>query len=177
MPKRKTKKYRRPRKIYDKSIIKEENDLIKKYGLKTRREVWKADFAISRIRNIAKDLITADDKSKEEFVSRQKEKGFNVNSIADVLGLDKEDYLKRRLQTLIVSMRLARTHKQARQFITHKHVTIDNKIINSPSHLTTLKEEKLLQLKLSLPGKKELTSEEKEFLKHMNKDKPKSGEH
>jgi len=74
-------------------------------------------------------------------------------------------------------MRLARTHKQARQFITHKHVTIDNKIINSPSHLTTLKEEKLLQLKLSLPGKKELTSEEKEFLKHMNKDKPKSGEH
>jgi len=50
MPIRKHKKYSKPRKLFDASLIKEENNLINKYGLKNRREVWKADYAISKIR-------------------------------------------------------------------------------------------------------------------------------
>ena len=41
MPKRKQKKYSRPRKIYDKPRIEEENELIKKYGLKNKKEIWR----------------------------------------------------------------------------------------------------------------------------------------
>jgi len=157
--------------MYDGAVIKEEKALIKKYGLKNRREVWKADYAISKIRGIAKNLITASDKEKSEFVERQREKGFKVENIAGILGLSKEDYLKRRLQTILASRGLAKTHTQARQFIVHKHVAIDGKIINSPAHLTTLKEENAISLNLTLEETKKLTNEEKEFLEKVKKSK------
>jgi len=168
MPKRKRKKYSKPRKLYDAALIKEENELIKKYGLKNRREVWRADYAIRRIRRIAKKLITAPETEKDLFVKRQAEKGFAVNTLADVLALNKEDYLKRRLQSILVKKGLARTYKQARQFIVHRHVTINGKVIDAPGHLTTLDEENNLALKLSI--KTELTNGEKELLNKLNKE-------
>lgn len=164
MPGRKKKIFNKPRKPYDKPRIEEENVLIKKYGLKNKREIWKADFAIGKIRNIAKKLIAADEEEKQAFIGRQKAHGFEVETIADVLGLDKEDYLKRRLQSVVVKKKLATTPNQARQFITHKHVTISGNILNSPSHLTTIEEENSIKLNITLPVKKELSKEEKEIL-------------
>jgi len=164
MPRRKKKRYNRPKKIFDKAVIQEEQDLIKKYGLKNRREVWKANFEIGKIRRIAKNLITADEKKKEDFVMRQKEKGFPVENLTDVLGLNKEDWLKRRLQNIVSKKGLASNPKQARQFITHRHVTINKRCINSPAHLTTLNEEKNIILTLERPQKKEITEEEEEIL-------------
>ena len=172
MPKRKTKKYSRPRKIFDIALMKEENGLIKKYGLKSRREVWRADFAIGTIRNIAKRLITAEDKEKEVFLEKQRKKGFNVNNIAEVLSLNKEDLLKRRLQSIVVSKNLATTHKQARQLVTHKHITVNGHKINSPSHLTTVEEENSLELTIAVPIKKVISEEDKKLLAtlHHNKE-------
>lgn len=167
MPKRKLKKYSRPKKLYDAALIKEEQNLIKKYGLKTRREIWKANFAIGRIRNIAKSLITAKEEDKNKFLEKQLQKGFPAESIADILGLNKEDWLKRRLQSIVVKKGLAKTHNQARQFIAHKHVTLNGKIIDAPSHFTTLEEEQNIALNLSLPEKKIISDEEKEILEKM----------
>jgi len=167
MPKRKNKKYNRPRKIYDAALIKEETDLINKYGLKNRREVWRAIFAIKRIRDLAKQLITSDEKSKEEFVNRQREKGFKVESIADILSLSKEDYLKRRLQSIVVSKGFAKTPKQARQMIVHKQIKLNGNFIDSPSHLTTLTEEAGIEATRTFKEKKEMSSEEKKFLENM----------
>ena len=169
MPIRKHKKYNRPRKIFDIALMKEEGGLIKRYGLKSRREVWKADFEIGKIRNLAKKLIAGSDKDKEEFIARQRAKGFNVNNIAEVLGLNKEDRLKRRLQSILVSKGLVRTHKQARQLITHKHVKINGKIISAPRHLMTLDQEQNVELTLALPEKKTMSDEEKSFLANMHK--------
>ncbi len=170
MPKRKRKIYNRPKKIYDSARIAEENELVKRYGLKNKKEIWKADFAISKMRNTAKKLITADEEKKKKFIEMQKERGFSVNSIEEILGLSKEDYLKRRLQSIVASRGIARTPNQARQFITHKHITLNNNIINSPSHITTLKEEDTLRLNISLPVKKGLKEEEGEFLKEIEKE-------
>lgn len=176
MPKRQTKKYSRPRKIFDIALMKEENNLIKKYGLKNRREVWRADFAIGTIRNIAKRLITAPDNEKETFLERQRKKGFIVANIAEVLSLNKEDLLKRRLQSIVVAKKLAETHRQARQLITHKHVTINGHKIDSPSHLTTVDEENSLELTLALPAKKVISDEDKRLLEKLNHNKTKSEE-
>lgn len=176
MPKRQTKKYNRPRKMFDINLIKEENDLIKKYGLKSRREVWRADFAIETIRNIAKRLITAPEKDKEVFLEKQRKKGFSVNNIAEVLSLNKEDYLKRRLQSIVVSKKLATTHKHARQLIVHKHITLNGNRIGSPSHLTTVTEENSLQLNLELPIKKVISDEDKKLLETLHHTKGKSEE-
>lgn len=168
MPIRKHKRYTKPRKLYDKALLKEENDLLKKYGLKSRREVWRANYAIGRIRKLAKELITAPEAEQKKFIERQSAKGFNVSTIADVLGLNKEDYLKRRLQSIIVSKKLAQTHKQARQFIAHKHVKLNGNKINAPSHLTTVEEEANIELSLELPQKEVISSEEKDILKKIN---------
>ena len=77
-------------------------------------------------------------------------KGFNVNSIADALSLNKEDWLKRRLQTIVFSKKLTTTPKQARQLIAHKHVSVGDRIVNIPSYMVSLEEEPSVKLNLVL---------------------------
>ncbi len=137
---RKRKKYSRPRKLYDKARIEEENVFIKKYGLKNKREIWKAEARVEEIRRQAKKLITAGSEEQKKLVEKLRKIGLKVKSIADVLALNKEDWLKRRLQSLIVG-KIAKTPKQARQLITHKHIAIADKIINVPSYIVLVEEE------------------------------------
>lgn len=150
MPKRKRKKYSKPRKSFDKPRILEEGGLIKKYGLKNKKEIWKADAVISRIRNFAKQLITKSDEEKKAFVERLRKKGFQIKSIADALALNKEDWLKRRLQTIVHVKKLANTPRQARQFVVHKHINVGNRTINIPSYHVDLEEEPKIRLNLAL---------------------------
>jgi len=171
MPRRKHKRYSKPRKLYDAALIKEENDLIKKYGLKSRREVWRADYTIAKIRNIAKGLITSSEKEQKEFVERQQRKGFSVTNIAEVLALNKEDLLKRRLQSIVLQKGFAKTYKLARQLITHKHITVMGKVMDSPSHLTTLEEEMNIGINLAMPEKKVISDEEKNILSKIKHEK------
>lgn len=148
--KKQSKKYSKPRKPFDKIRIDEENILKEEYGLKNKREIWKADAAIGRIRNLAKRLITKSEEEKNSFIKRLQKKGFNVNSISDALALKKEDWLKRRLQTIVFSKKLTYTPKQARQFICHKHVSVGDQVINIPSYQVDLKEEPLVRLNIVL---------------------------
>jgi len=157
MPIRKHKKFSKPRKPFDKPRIEQENAIVEKYGLKSKREIWKADTAIEKIRKQAKLLLTKDETKQEQFIQKLHEQGFKVKKIADVLALKKEDYLERRLQTLVFKRGLAHTPKQARQFIAHKHIAIDNKKINVPSYLVPVDEEDKISLKLELPVKLEKT--------------------
>tara|TARA_Y100000310_G_C20455066_1_gene702647 strand:- start:141 stop:692 length:552 start_codon:yes stop_codon:yes gene_type:complete len=155
MPKRKQKKYTKPKRPFDKVRIQEEGILIKKYGLKNKKEIWRADSAINKIRKQAKLLLTKSSEDQEAFVSRLKKQGFKIENIADVLGLEKENHLKRRLQSVVVAKSLARTAKQARQFITHKNIAIDNKIVSIPSYLVPIDEEDKITLKLVKKEKKQ----------------------
>lgn len=172
---RKHKKYSKPRKLYDKARIQEENVLRDKYGLKNKREIWKADAAISRIRNQAKKLITLKDEEKTKFVNKLQKQGFKVESISDALGLNKEDFLKRRLQTIIYTKKLALTAKQARQLIAHKHVLIENQVVSVPSYLVSLEEEPKVSLNIVLKtkdnGKKSKIEEIKEDIENDSENK------
>jgi len=159
--KKQTNRYSRPRKPFDKVRIDEENVLKEKYGLKNKKEIWKADASIRRVRNLAKQLITKSSEEKQAFVEKLQLKGFSVNSIADALALNKEDWLKRRLQTVIFSKGLTTTAKQARQFLVHKHVCIGNQTVNIPSYQVTLEEEPLVKLNivLKIPANKKAKME------------------
>ena len=165
---RKHKKYSRPRKLYDKVRISEENSLREKYGLKNKREIWKADAAIARIRNRAKLLITKPDEEKKSFIEKLQKQGFKVSSIAEALGLNKEDWLRRRLQTILFSKKLAFTPKQARQLIAHKHVSIGEQIVSIPSYQVSLEEEPIVRLNIVLkikePKKSKLEEIKEEVL-------------
>ena len=165
MPKRKHKKYRKPKTPFDKARIEEENSLIERYGLKNKKEIWKADSAIDKTRKQAKLLLTKTGKEQEKFIEKLKKIGFPVDSVADILALDKEDYLKRRLQSVVVRKKLASTPRQARQFIVHKHITIDNKIVNIPSYIVKTDEEGKIEIKVvkkTKPKKKEIIEEIKQ---------------
>jgi len=160
MPKRKQNIYSKPRRLYDKERIEEENQLVEKYGLKNKKEIWKAEARIKRIRNMAKELITKSEEEKKQFIDRLKKKGFLVESLADVLALNKEDWLKRRLQTIVFEKKLAKTPKQARQFVVHKHVLINKRIINVPSYIVDLNEESGIKLNIILKEKPKSKIEE-----------------
>jgi small subunit ribosomal protein S4 len=147
--KRKHKTYSRPKRPFDKARIQEEAEIKKEFGLKNKREIWKADAKIKEIREKAKRLISADESDKRAFFERLKKMGFKVDSISDVLSLDKADYLRRRLQTVLVNKRMAHTMKSARQLVTHKKVLVGTSNINSPSYIVPVDLENKITIKPS----------------------------
>jgi len=157
------KQYSRPRKLFEIARIAEENALVEKYGLKNKREIWKADALVSKLRKEAKKLITAQNDIQEIFISRLVEKGFikKGSKIDDVLDLKKENILDRRFQTIVFRKGLAKTPKEARQMIVHRHVFLKDGIVNIPSHFINLKDESMIKLKVKSKKEKIIKQEEK----------------
>ena len=170
---RKRKRFSKPRKKFDKARIEEENGLIKRYGLKSKREIWKADAAIARIRKQAKKLITAGQEEQGKLIEKLNKSGFNAKTIADVLGLSKEDWLKRRLQSILIEKNLAKP-KEARQLIAHKHIRIEGKVVNIPGYIVRVEEENKIEVRKKAKSlKKEEAKEEKAEIKEGTKQEEK----
>ncbi len=150
---RKHKLYERPKKLYDSVRIKEEDRLVEKYGLKNKREIWKSEAAVRYLRNRAKKLIIASKDEQDAFFKKLNSVGLNVSSIADVLALTKENLLKRRLATILVVKKLARTPREGRQFVVHKRVMIHGKTVSSPGYLVHIEEESLISVRPGAPAK------------------------
>jgi len=140
-PKFPKKKYSTPRHPWEKERIDSEKEIVVKYGLKNKRELWKNQAMLDSFRNQARKLQaklrTEDQFSQKQFqelikrLSRYSILGQNA-SLDDVLSLSIDDILQRRLQTIVFRKNLARTPKQARQLITHGHVEFDGRRVNVP---------------------------------------------
>jgi len=144
---RKRKLFSRPRKPFDRKRIDEENALIKKYGLKNKREIWKAKSFVSKLRRRAKDLIGAKESEQKQFFDKLTKMGLKTSNTSDVLALTEENLLERRLQTFVFRKKLANTVGQARQFIVHKNVLVDGNVVNIPSFIVTLDLENKISVK------------------------------
>jgi small subunit ribosomal protein S4 len=161
--KRKHKTYSRPKRPFDKPRIEEEAGIVEEFGLKNKREIWKADAKIKSIREKAKKLISAKPEDQQVLFNKLNKMGLKVNSISSVLSLDKQDYMRRRLQTVVVTRKLATTPKQARQLIVHKKVLVDGKAIDSPSYVVPVELESKITLKAKkIQNKKEVEKESAE---------------
>jgi len=136
--KRKHKTYSRPKRPFDKERIEEEAKIKEEFGLKNKKEIWKAESNIKSIRERAKNLISASGEEQQSLFDKLKKIGLKVSSIADVLSLEKKDYLNRRLQTVVLRKKLASTPKGARQMITHKKVLVKGSVVDSPSYIVPL---------------------------------------
>ncbi len=127
--------------------IKEESQLRREYGYKNKTEVWKVQSILRSFRAQARRLIPLTDEQaqleKRQLLSKLASLGLvNENAqIEDVLALTVRDLLERRLQTLVFRKKLANSVKQARQFITHGHITINGKKITSPAYMVKVSEE------------------------------------
>ena len=155
--KRERKSYSRPKKPFEKARIDEEVQIKKEYGLKNKKEIWKADARIKAVREIAKKLISAEESEQKLLFDRLRKKGIEVNSIGDVLGLTKKDYLNRRLQTIVVKKGIATTPRGARQMIVHKKILVDGKVVDSPSFIVSVDLENKIT---SVPKKMKVKKEE-----------------
>lgn len=144
---RKKKLYSRPMKLYQKARIEEENELVKKYGLKNKREIWKTLAKITYFRKRAMALARATPEEQEVFFSHLRSIGLQINAIADALDLQVEDLLKRRLPTVVAQKGLANTVKQARQMVVHKKIIVGDRTINSPSYLVPIALESTIKRK------------------------------
>lgn len=163
--KRKHKTYEKPKRPYDKARIDEEAQIKKEFGLKNKKEIWKAESEINSIREKAKKLIPVSEEEQQEFFQRLRKMGLDVKSIHDVLSLDKKDYLNRRLQSIVFRKGLSNSIKEARQLIVHKKITVDGRKINRPSHIIPIELEdkiKKVKPKKTDEGKKEEKSEAEE---------------
>lgn len=146
-PRKIRKKYETPSHPWIKSRIEEEKRLAKEYGIKNKKEIWKAETVLKKFKSQAKNLIALKSSQAEletqHLFRRVKELGLiqGEASFDAVLGLNTDSILSRRLQTVLFKKGLARTPSQARQFIAHGHVFVSNKKITSPSYLVTVKEE------------------------------------
>ncbi len=152
--KRKHKKYSKPKRPFDKARIEEESIIKKKYGLKNKKEIWKADAKVRVMRQKAKKLIKAPLEEQKALFSRLQKIGLKVSSIADILGLNKTDYLERRLQTIILKKKIAPTIKTARQMITHKKILVNGAVVNSPSYIVSTDLENKIKAKKTEKGTK-----------------------
>jgi len=148
--KRKPNLYSRPRKAFDATRIAVEKDIVLKYGLKNKKEIWKASAKISNLRDRAKKLIPKSIEEKQEFFNKLNGMGLKIENVADVLALKTENWLDRRLQTIVFRKGFATTPLQARQLISHKNVLVEGRSVNVPSFFVT----KELENKISLVERK-----------------------
>jgi len=146
-PKKQRKKYDTPRFPWRSDILKEELKLLGQYGLRNKRELWRHETQLSKFRGIARSLIGKSPeerkKMENELLTRLKKLGFLPETavLDDVLDLAIEDVLERRLQTIVFRKGLAKTIYQARQLITHGHITIGKQRITVPSYIVAREEE------------------------------------
>jgi small subunit ribosomal protein S4 len=142
--KRQKKKYDKPLRPWDRGRIEAEKKLKQDYGLRRKKEIWRAESILRNYRRLARNLSAKKDKEKEKILLDKLIKIGLINpnaSIDNVLALNVESILGRRLQTLVFRKGLAHSINQARQFIIHGHIALDKKRVRWPSTLVPLSEE------------------------------------
>lgn len=142
--KKQRKKYERPLKPWSITRLEAEHKLINDYGLRRKREIWRAEAILRGFRRLARKLVAKKDK-KEEQILLNKLETFGLigkgSTLDDVLALTVEKILDRRLQTIVIKKGLANTMQQARQFIVHGHIAIDSRRVRWPSTLIPIAQE------------------------------------
>ena len=157
--------YSTPRHPWEKERIDSEAEIVNKFGLKNKRELWKGMALLTSFRSQARDL-QARLRSNDEYASKQFQafiarlNRYNIlgqnATLDDVLSLTIEDILSRRLQTIVYRKNLAKTQKQARQLITHGHIMLDGRRVTVPWLIVEGNQEELISYSDASPLNDEL---------------------
>jgi small subunit ribosomal protein S4 len=156
-PKKKHKTYNTPKRPYEATSLEEELRTIGEYGLRNKRELWKAHTELSQIRGRARDLlslgVTERDRREKELIYKLYKRGLVMEGsrLEDVLTLSVKDLLERRLQTYLFRRGMASSLYQSRQLIAHGHIAINDRKVTSPSYQVKIDDEKTIDYALSSP--------------------------
>ena len=143
--------------------IDEEHDLKERYGLKKvggMREIWREKSALRRHRNQAMKLIGRVDsteghyaKEKEQLLDSLTKKGLLQTGadVGDVLEINVEHMLSRRLQSVVYYKGVAPSMRAARNLIVHGHICIGDQRMTVPGYHVLKEEEDSLQYSENSP--------------------------
>jgi len=144
------KTYDTPRHPWEAERMAEEVKLIKGFGLRNKRELWKAQSIIRKYRRVSRLLLAATargegggDAKAEDVIGHLQRYGMlkDNDDLDSVLSIKLENLLERRLQTQVYRQGLAKTLRQARQFITHGHIQISGRKVTVPGYYVKRGEE------------------------------------
>ncbi|MFH1408995.1 MAG: 30S ribosomal protein S4 [Nanoarchaeota archaeon] len=146
-PRKSRKTYSTPAHPWQKARIEEEKVLMREYGLKNKKEIWKMNTLVKTFADQIKDSVTATSAQAkietEQLITKLKNLALikEDSTMDDILGLTTKNVLERRLQTLVFRKGMAKSIDQARQFITHGHIKIGESKVTRPSFLVSKAEE------------------------------------
>merc|ERR1712130_343146 len=134
--------------------------LVGEYGLRNKRELWRVQMALSKIRQAARNLLTMDDTDPkrifegEALLRRMYKYGLldeSQNKLDYVLALTPQDFLERRLETLVFKLGPAKYIHHARVLIRQRHIRVGKQIVNVPSFIVRLDSQKHIDFALTSP--------------------------
>ena len=147
------KKYKRPQIMWDSARIARDKELMKTFGLTRKQEIWKAEMLLRKYRRLARSLVAARDKQAEKDLLTKVvnlgllDKGAGLD---DVLGMNVENVLGRRLQTILIRRGTATTPAQSRQLIVHGHVKVGGRKATHPSMIVPKSDEDKIEVLLAV---------------------------
>jgi len=151
-PKTPRKVWKKPKRPFNYDLKMEELKTLGTFGLKTKRELWKAHTELSLIRHQARSLLALRKEIREKkepiLMKALSRKGLveENSTLDDVLNLQVSDLLSRRLQTVVQKKLHFRTPYQARQAVVHGHIMINDRVVTVPSYTIKVEEEQKIQL-------------------------------
>ncbi|KAH0575411.1 Ribosomal protein S9 [Spironucleus salmonicida] len=149
------KTYSTPKRRFEKSRIMSELELAGKYGLRNKREIYRARLALAKMRSAARNLLTLDAHDQKRVIEgdallrRLHALGVldaEKNELDHILSLTVENVLERRLQTILANNSTTKSVHQARVWIRHGHIQIGNQIVNIPSYLVRTSSEQHIRI-------------------------------
>lgn len=154
------KTFKKPRRPFEKERLDAELKVVGEYGLRNKRELWRVQMVLSKIRNAARTLLTLEDKDpKRVFEGRALMRRMYKYGLLDetqdkldyVLALTPQDFLERRLQTLVFKQGLAKSIHHARVLIRQRHIRVGKQIVNIPSFMVRVDSQKHVDFALTSP--------------------------
>jgi len=149
-----------PRRPFDKARLDRELEICGEYGLKNKRELWRVELLLSKVRKAARLLLTLDEKDPkrifegEALLARLE----RLNLLKDeqkqldyVLTLSTKNFLEARLQTQCVRGGQAKSAHHARCLVRHGHVTVNGRRVNIPSFMVSRKSGQCIDFNVNSP--------------------------